>query len=78
MILLALRERPSNPHRLARMLGLNYRTVTHHLEVLSRHGLVRRLTQGYGAPYVLSDLARARWGEIEESIRRVLGGAGVE
>jgi len=74
LILLELRRNPSNPHRLSRVLGLNYRTITHHLEVLERHGIVRRLANGYGAPYVLTELAASRWSVIEESIKRRLGG----
>ncbi len=70
-ILLHLRERPMNPHQLAKALDLNYRTVLHHLDILMRHGLVSRLYEGYGAPYTLTPVARKYWDFIEESIRRV-------
>ncbi|GBF09520.1 putative transcriptional regulator, ArsR family [Aeropyrum pernix] len=70
-ILMLLRERPRNAHQLSQELGLNYRTVLHHLEVLARHGLIARLYEGYGAPYALTSLAERHWSVIEDSIRRV-------
>ncbi len=73
-ILLLLRDGPMNAHQLARSLGVNYRTATHHLRVLQEHGLVERLGDGYGSPYVLTSLAEEAWPVIEESIRKVLGG----
>ncbi len=72
-ILTILRRQPSNPHQLARELGVNYRTVLHHLRVLEENGLVERLGQGYGRPYVLTIEAEQAWSIIENSIKRVLG-----
>jgi len=72
-ILKLLKEKPHNTHQIAKALNLNYRTVMHHLEVLSRHGLVVKLSNNYGAPYILSPMARRHWNIIEESIRRVDG-----
>ena len=72
-ILLLLRDRPMNPNQLANEIGVNYRTIRHHLRVLEEHGLVKRLGGSYGTPYVLSDAAVGMWGVIEDSIKRVLG-----
>ncbi|MCE4601540.1 MAG: winged helix-turn-helix domain-containing protein [Desulfurococcales archaeon] len=72
-IMLELKDNPSNPNQLSRRLGLNYRTIIHHLEVLERHGLVERIGSGYGAPYTLSDLALENWDVIFEVACRVLG-----
>ena len=73
-ILLLLKEKPMNPNQLAKAIGANYRTITHHLKVLEEHGLVRRLRgKSYGAPYVLTEFAERAWGYIRESARRVLG-----
>lgn len=62
-----------NMNQLSRRLGLNYRTVAHHINVLERHGLVTRIADGYGAPYTLSASASENWRIIKESICRVLG-----
>ena len=54
-LLAALRERPRNANQLAEALGLNYRTVLHHIALLSEHGLITTPTRdAYGAVYFLS------------------------
>jgi len=54
-ILSALRERPRNANQLAEVLGLNYRTVLHHIEMLVEHGLITTpAKETYGAVYFLS------------------------
>ncbi len=54
-ILAALRERPRNANQLAEVLGLNYRTVLHHLDLLREHGLITTpALDAYGAVYFLS------------------------
>lgn len=73
-ILLLLKEAPLNMNQLAQRLGLNYRTVMHHINVLERNGLIDRIGEGYGSPYMLSREAEENWEVICESICRVLGG----
>ncbi|MFQ5839074.1 MAG: ArsR/SmtB family transcription factor [Thermoplasmata archaeon] len=54
-ILKLLAERPRNAHQIAEKLGLNYKTVVHHLKLLLRHDLVvNPIKDEYGAPYFLS------------------------
>lgn len=54
-ILAALRERPRNANQLAELLGLNYRTVLHHVALLGEHGLITTPAKNtYGAVYFLS------------------------
>ena len=54
-ILAALRERPRNANQIAEVLGLNYRTVLHHLGMLAEHGLITTPAKdAYGAVYFLS------------------------
>jgi predicted transcriptional regulator len=73
-ILLALRARPYNAHQLARLLNLDYKTITHHLKALLKNELVVSLGGGsYGAPYMLSqfmdanfDLFREIWQRLEK------------
>jgi DNA-binding transcriptional ArsR family regulator len=52
-ILILLSERPRNAHQIARDLGLDYRTVRHHLGILTRNGLLTcPFESRYGAPYL--------------------------
>ena len=51
-ILEELRRSPANAHQLSATLGLDYRTVRHHLRVLERSGAVTRpVGDAYATPY---------------------------
>ena len=50
-----LRNRPSNANQLAEMLGVDYKTVQHHVRVLEENGLVTPSEKGaYGAVFFLT------------------------
>jgi len=68
-ILDALRERPYNAHQLAELLGLDYRTIRHHLDLLTEnHVLARPTGEAYGSLYFLSGLLQGHL-EIFERIK---------
>jgi DNA-binding transcriptional ArsR family regulator len=51
---------PANAHQLAETLGLDYRTVRHHLRLLERHGAVTRpVGDAYATPYEIAGSASA-------------------
>ncbi len=53
-IISALQNSPRNTNQLANDLGLDYRTIQHHLEVLEKNNLITRVGEKYGANYFLS------------------------
>jgi DNA-binding transcriptional regulator LsrR (DeoR family) len=54
-ILEELHRSPSNAHQLATVVGLDYRTVRHHLRLLEQNGVVSRsVPNAYAPPYELS------------------------
>jgi DNA-binding transcriptional ArsR family regulator len=66
-IIEALKERPHNAHQLSEALGLDYRTVRHHLELLTRNGLVSRPAgDAYASPYFLSEYLEANYTIFQE------------
>ena len=65
-ILHSLSKRPRNANRLAGVLGMAYKTVRHHLDVLVDHGLIRASGPEYGAVYLLTEQARHSGDQIEE------------
>lgn len=72
----ALRERPYNANQLGEALGLDYRTVRHHLDLLQRNGLLTRPAgDAYAAPYFLSALLEANYAAYEEVRRHLARGA---
>ncbi|MCI4350990.1 MAG: transcriptional regulator [Thermoplasmata archaeon] len=66
-ILERLATRPYNAHQLAEVLGMDYRTVRHHLRILEANGLVRRpVGDAYASPYELGPNLAAEFGVIGE------------
>ncbi len=66
-IIEALRGRPYNAHQLCEALGLDYRTVRHHLDLLQRNGLLSRpVGDAYASPYFLSSVLEANYAVFEE------------
>lgn len=52
----ALNERPCNANQLAKKLGMEYKTVRHHLGILEKNGLLTSVGERYGKMYSLSSL----------------------
>lgn len=70
-ILRALDERPRNANRLAEDLDLDYKTVRHHLDVLTDNDIVTSSGDDYGAIYMPTEQARDHWDVIERIIEQV-------
>lgn len=69
-IIETLRATPSNAHQLADALGLDYRTVRHHLDLLQRNGLLSRPAgTAYASPYFLSAYLEGNYAVFEEVLR---------
>ncbi len=57
-----LYDRPYNAHQLAEALGMDYRTVRHHLRLLEKNRLiVRPIGAAYASPYELAPNLRYRF-----------------
>lgn len=53
-IIATLKEQPLNANQLAQKLGMDYKTIRHHLKVLLKNCLVLEVGEGYGAMYFIS------------------------
>jgi DNA-binding transcriptional ArsR family regulator len=53
-IITTLRETPQNANQLANLLGMDYRTIRHHLEVLEKNRIITSAGEEYGKTYFLS------------------------
>lgn len=60
-VLVLLRDRPYNANQLATALGVDYKTVQHHLRVLVENRLLSPAAEKYGAVYFLTK-------DMEESL----------
>ncbi len=73
-ILYTLSDRPCNANQLTQKLGLDYKTIKHHLEILVENGLVRiSQEKKYGELYYLTDFAKQKikvfekiWKKLED------------
>ncbi len=65
-IISALYDMPGNANQLADKLRLDYKTIRHHLEVLTKNGMISIIVQGYGATYVLSSDLKESYDKFEE------------
>jgi len=75
-IIEAVRARPCNANQLATSLGLDYRTIRHHLDLLVKNGLLTRPAgDAYASPYFLAPYLDANYAIFEE-VRRVMPPAG--
>ena len=77
-IIFELTNRPLNLNQLAERLGVDYRTITHHMDVLKTNSLVVSEGERYGAMYFLSPRLEASmdiFREIADKLRFRLGEA---
>jgi DNA-binding transcriptional ArsR family regulator len=70
-ILKALKESPQNANQLATILGMDYRTIRHHLEVLEKNRLITTVGEGYGVTYFLSPSMEANYAVFEEIVNKI-------
>ncbi len=69
-ILSLILNNPMNKNELSKNLGLNYRTVTHHLNVLIENNLIRE-DQKYGGLVYVNEVLE---GELKKIIGKLIGG----
>lgn len=65
-IVMILLESPCNTHQLAGRMGMDYKSVQRHLEVMRKNSLVARAGGGYGSVFRVSDM-------LEHNIRALDG-----
>ena len=61
-----LREEPQNAHQLTGLLGVDYRTVRHHISVLKKNGVVTSMGDRYGMMYFLTHEMEENYDVFEE------------
>ena len=50
----AIRKTPLNTNQLAKELGLDYKAIQHHLNVLDKNNLITKVGDKYGATFFIS------------------------
>ena len=70
-IIQVLRETPQNANQLANLLGMDYRTIRHHLGVLEKNRIITSAGEGYGTTYFLSPTMEENYVLFEEIVKRI-------
>ena len=65
-IIETLQENPQNANQLANLLGMDYRTIRHHLKILQKNRIITSVGDRYGATYFLSQAMEDNYGVFEE------------
>jgi DNA-binding transcriptional ArsR family regulator len=68
-IIKALKESPQNANQLATALGMDYRTIRHHLSVLQKNKIITSVGEGYGMTYFLSQTMEGNYAVFEEILK---------
>ena len=70
-IIRVLKETPQNANQLATLLGKDYRTIRHHLDILLKNGIIVSAGDRYGTTYFLSPQLEAEYVVFEEIVKRI-------
>ena len=70
-IITTLKETPQNANQLANLLGMDYRTIRHHLEVLEKNRLITSAGEGYGKTYFVSQAMEENYAQFEEIMNKI-------
>ncbi len=70
-IIMALKESPQNANQLATLLGMDYKTMRHHLEVLEKNKMLTSIGDHYGSTYFLSQVLEDNYEMFEEMAKKI-------
>lgn len=69
-IVLQLRNGPRNTNQLSEGLGLDYKVVERHLNILKKHNLLLTLGSRYGVTYFLSPILESNQKVFDEMVAK--------
>jgi predicted transcriptional regulator len=70
-IIQTLKENPQNANQMANFLGMDYRTIRHHLRILQKNRIITSAGNGYGTAYFLSPEMEENYGLFEEIMNKI-------
>ena len=70
-IVMILLDAPRNTHQLARAMGMDYKSVQRHLQVMRKNSLVASAGDGYGAVFRVSDMLEHNIRALDEVVDRL-------
>jgi len=65
-IITALKEKPQNTNQLANELGLDYKAIQHHINVLKKNNLISKEGEKYGITFFISTFLQVNMETFDE------------
>jgi len=65
-IIIALKEKPQNTNQLANELGLDYKAIQHHINVLKKNNLISKEGEKYGITFFISTFLEVNMETFDE------------
>jgi predicted transcriptional regulator len=70
-ILNLVKDNPLNANKIATVLNLDYKTVVHHVKILSKNELIVKAEKDYGAEYQLTQIMKDNQIALEEIMKKI-------
>ncbi|MDH3780012.1 MAG: winged helix-turn-helix domain-containing protein [Nitrosopumilus sp.] len=70
-ILNLIKDTPMNANKIATVLNLDYKTVIHHVKILSKNELVTKAEKDYAAEYQLTQIMKENQNVLEEIMQKI-------
>ena len=70
-IILLLKEKPYNTNQLAETMGLDYKAIQHHLDVLAKNNLIIKQGEKYGVLFFISPYLEVNIDAFEEICNKI-------
>lgn len=70
-IILLLKEKPYNTNQLAEAMGLDYKAIQHHLDVLTKNNLIVKQGEKYGVLFFVSPYLEVNMDAFEEICNKI-------
>lgn len=67
----AIRKTPLNTNQLAKELGLDYKAIQHHLNVLDKNNLITKVGDKYGATFFISTFLEVNIETFDEIVTKL-------
>ena len=70
-ILNLIKDTPMNANKIATALNLDYKTIVHHVKILSKNDLVIKAEKDYAAEYQLTQIMKENQSVLEEIMQKI-------
>ncbi len=70
-ILNLIKDTPMNANKIATVLNVDYKTIVHHVKILSKNELIVKAGKDYGAEYQLTQIMKENQSVLEEILQKI-------